>query len=205
MPDQPTHMLHGDESPPEWLTECLWMARPAAVEETMSASGQVESSQFVSRCVDAAKLGLQLSKLQTAATSDQPFLLPVVEFVQQLARSASVAFTAIAAWAGLDSPPTTTSFANGWAKLAGALGCDRQEALSRLRLSFLSATQPDLLPLPTALRGTGNSRASDRAEFQAYMAEALSGLPTALQTQLNQIELDFVRAFAAAPHGADKP
>lgn len=186
-----------DAPPPEWLEQCLRQVSPAAIAEAADTLSGAVSPEFLKRCGDAAKLGLQLARLRAAVPASQGVFFPVVEYLQQLSRSASVAVAPIAMWAGLDTPPTTHSFANGWAKLAAAIGLDRSEALSRLRMSFLSVTHPDLLPMSATLRGSASGRHSTSNQIDSLLAEAVACLAPAQQAELDRLELDFCRTYEA--------
>lgn len=197
MSNDPLLDLEYDEPPSKWLEQCLWQASPAAIAEAADTLGEPVSPEFLNRCAGAAKLGLQLARLRIAVPASHASLLPVVEYLQQLARSVSVTVAPIAIWAGLDKPPTTFSFANGWARLACALGLDRSEALSRLRMSFLSVTQPDLLPMSAALRGAASGRLSLSNQVDSHLTEAIACLAPAQQAELDRLELDLCRVFEA--------
>lgn len=194
----PIDTIQDDDPPPNWLVQCLRLASHVEFGEAALAARRRDDPKFLNRSIEAARLGGQLARMRATVPVSRDPLLSVVEYLQRLAQAASVSLAPIIAWSGLDATSPTTAFSKSWARLAGLLGCERREALSRLRLSFLGVHQPDLLPVSVRLRGSDAGSRGKQEEVDAHLSDAIASLDASQRDELAGLEQQFLLAFDEA-------
>jgi len=159
----------------EWLRAALAKTAADAVPRTPPAPA------FAARCREAAETGLYLLKLQQEQVRVGPRLLPLLPYLEGLARLARVSLAPVLARFEIDARETVDSkAASRMGLLCKAIGIDLEQAIVHVRLAVAEAAGHRMEPCTVLARqSAGRTLGANRGGLSRALREGEGALSTA--------------------------